>query len=84
MAAAGYAALDERRAFNEEPTREYASYHAADYKDATTGFWTATVITGLVAYGSYRLFKRGRRLNMHATAPPASAGPPGLSFGGSF
>ncbi len=84
MTVAGLAALEERDRFDAEPTRVYAAYHAEDYHESTTIFWTSAAITGLVGYGSYRLFKRGRRLNAHVTPSPGRGGPPGLSLGGSF
>lgn len=84
MTGFGVSAKDARERFNEEPTRQYAEYYADDYQENARMFWVSTVITGALVYGSYRLFKRGRRLNAQVTPRPSPAGPPGLSFGGSF
>jgi hypothetical protein len=80
----GALALEERSDFNASATQEEASWHAHDYKDITATFWVTTAVTGLAAYGSYRLFKRGRRLNVGVTPSVSAGGPPGLSVGGSF
>lgn len=83
---AGFAvvmALDERERFHEAETREEASWAADDYAFSTKVLWTTAAISGLGAYASWRLFQRGRRLNL-ATQPMPGGGPPGLSIGGSF
>ncbi len=84
MAASGMTARDARSDFEAATTRDDAEYHADEYGEMTRIFWTTAVVTGLVAYGSYRLFKRGRRLNVRVGPPPGPSGPPGLSIGGSF
>ncbi len=79
---AGVSALDARDDFHDAKVSSDARYPASNYKDATTVFWTTAAISGLSAYGSWRLFRRARHLSV--TPPATAGGPPGLSFGGSF
>lgn len=80
---AAISALDERDRFQQAETRNEAEWAAEDYHDSTTVFWTTATISGLTAVASWRLFLRGRRLNL-AAQPVPGGGPPGLSIGGSF
>jgi hypothetical protein len=85
MVVSGYRAIDEYQGYRDARIREEARYHNYDYETATAAFWVSTAITGALVYGSYRLIKRGRRLNAAVVVPPPDRlGPPGLSLGGSF
>lgn len=80
----GYWAVDAYGDFQDARISGEAVYDAHNYNDAAKGFWVSAAITGALVYGSYRLFKRGQRLNVQTVAPRDTAGPPGLSLGGSF
>ncbi len=84
MLASAYWSYDSYQEYRDARTQEEARWANHDYSDATTTFWVSAAITGALVYSSYRLIKRGRRLNAELTPPRDAAGPPGLSLGGRF